>query len=130
MANICEVTPEMESEWLEWANTRPSEVREVALRFRPWILYQMIPTGQRVYIVSLAEMEDDSVTLSVMVSGDFNQVMFERKVFGVNPDDLEECDLPGLDEKVGAVLTSDEDIKKYIDKIRPGIMAQRNRDNN
>jgi hypothetical protein len=34
---------------------------------------------------------DGVVTLRVVVSGEFNVILFERGVFGVCPEDLEEC---------------------------------------
>jgi hypothetical protein len=64
----------------------------------------MRSTGQRVFPVSYSE----DGTVRVIVSGKYNLVSFEREVFGVEIDDLEECDLPGPDEPLGAILTADE----------------------
>ena len=41
-------------------------------------------------------------------------------MFGIDPDDLEECELPGPDEPVGAALTS-EQVEANIDEIRLAI---------
>jgi hypothetical protein len=50
----------------------------------------------------------------VTVSGEFNFVVFPRRVFGVTPEDLEECDLPEKGEPCGAVLTKKKDIEAFI----------------
>lgn len=98
---INEPTPEQEVGYREWLASRPPHVRAVAEQFEPWSLYRLKPTGQRVTIVSFGEAQDNSVTLTVLVSADFNLVMFERQVFGIKPDDLEPCDLPSVDEPTG-----------------------------
>lgn len=43
--------------------------------------------------------------------------MMERQVFGIKPDDLEECDLPDENEPVGVML-SGEEVSENIDAIR------------
>lgn len=70
----------------------------------------MKSTGHRV--VPYSYCEDGTVTVSVL--GTFNKTMFERNVFGVSPEDLEECDLPGPEEELGAVLKTDEEIREYL----------------
>lgn len=111
-----EPTPEQEAGYREWVASRPEAVRLVAERFEPWSLYRL-NGKQRVTIVSFGEQADGGVSLTVRVSGDFNAVMFERDVFGINPDDLEPCDLPAPDEHTGALLTYDE-VDENIDAIR------------
>lgn len=108
MARIMEPTPEQEQGYREWVASRPDMVRAVAERFEPWSLYRMKPHGQRVTVVSFGEEEDGRVTLTVSVSGDFNLTMFDRQVFGVDPDDLEPCELPGEDVPVGAMMSPDQ----------------------
>jgi hypothetical protein len=83
-----------------WVETLPEVCRDVAKRIRPDRLYRLGETGQRVFPLSYAE--DGTVT--VAVDARFNFVTFERQVFGINPDDLTECDLPGPDESVGTIL--------------------------
>lgn len=102
--------------WRAWVAERPEAVRLVAERFEPWTLYRLKNSGNRVVVQSFQETAP--VTMTVMVSGRFNAVMFERRVFGVEPEDLEPCDLPAPDEPLGAVLTEDEDVDRFIDHVR------------
>lgn len=91
-------TEAQERQFAAWVAERPDVIRALisARRFDPWTLYRLKTTGQRVYIISFSEPEESGgkVTLRVVVSGKFNLVAFERGVFGIDPDDLEECDLP------------------------------------
>lgn len=107
----------------EWVAGRPPEVQAMIRRLPPDRLYLMKPTGQRVTIIAYAE----DGTLRVNVSGEFNALTFERQVFGVKADDLEECDLPKEGEPLGAMLTEDADIKEFIDAVRPIVLAERDK---
>lgn len=100
MANWYEPTAEQRAGWEEWVAERPPAVREVAKRFPPWVLYWLHSPGQRVCVVSIME-NDDGCLLKVVVSGDYNFVVTERMVFGVDPATLTECDLPKEGEIVG-----------------------------
>jgi len=110
--------------WDEWVATRPELVQEMCRRLPPNRLYRMKGkddedkgsgfTGHRVTLLSYSE----DGTVSVAVGDKYNSVMFCRNVFGVDPDDLEECPLPGPEEVVGAVLTEEEDIKDYIAALK------------
>jgi hypothetical protein len=102
MARVHEPTADEETTWREWVAERPLAVRAVAKRFDPWSLYRLKSSGHRVVICSFDEVEDGSVKLQVDVLGRYNSVAFERRVFGVSPDDLEPCDLPAAGEKLGA----------------------------
>jgi len=55
-------------------------------------LYELSPTGQRVTIEAYAE----DGTLRVFVDPRFNEGwrISGHQVFGINPDDLRECDIP------------------------------------
>lgn len=117
MARITEPTTEQEYGWREWVASRPANVKAVAERFDPWSLYRMKDTGQRVTIASFGEEDSGTVTLTVNVSADFNFTLFERQVFGVNPDALEPCDLPSPDEPRGTML-SGEQVEENIDALR------------
>lgn len=117
MARITDPTPEQEAGYAAWVAARPESVRVVAERFTPWDLYRMKSTGHRVTIASFGEQQDGRVTLTVSVRAEFNAIMFERNVFGIDPDDLEPCELPSPDEHVGAVLTQDEAIEN-MDTLR------------
>lgn len=113
-----------EEGWKEWVAGRPPGVQALCERLPPDRLYRMKSTGNRVTLHSYAE--DGTVTVNI--SADFNAVIFERQVFGINPDDLEECDLPRPDEPLGALLTEEADIKAHIDAMRAAILAERNSD--
>jgi hypothetical protein len=110
-----------EDTWREWLSTRPEVIRKVAERLLPNRLYRLTTTGQRVTLE--AYREDGTVTVGVR--GQFNRTPFEQEVFGVNPDDLIECDLPGPHERVGAILTNLDEIKMYQDAMRPIVLALR-----
>lgn len=109
--------------WREWVISRPDHVRVVAERFNPWTLYRMISTGQRVTIYSFVELDDvdKSVALTVSVDGRFNRVMFSRLVFGISPDDLVECNLPGPDEDIGDIAA---ELEFMDESIRSGVIPR------
>ncbi|CAM5999267.1 unnamed protein product [Sphagnum balticum] len=117
MAHLYEPNDEMKSEWAEFVSSRPDAVRKVAERFNPWTLYRIGKDGHRVTLYSFGEHEDGSVTLTVNVTGEFNCVVFERRVFGIKPEDLEECDLPAEGEIMGALLHGEE-VDDNIDALR------------
>jgi hypothetical protein len=125
MARYFEPEPEIEQDWKDWVASRPDNVRVVAERFEPFSLYRIRQTGQRVVVASFDVETDDSVTLKVLVPAEFNHAPFETCVFGIRPDDLEPCELPGPDEPVGATLTDPAEIEAYIDLIRPSVLANR-----
>ena len=50
--------------------------------------------------------EDGTVTISI--TGQFNLINFGRRVFGISPDELKECDLPAPDELLGITMTEEE----------------------
>ena len=112
MANFAEPTEEQRAGWAEWVAERPEAVRLVAEKFNPWALYRLKTSNHRVTLVSFDEPKDGSpVTLRVNVTGEFNRVAFERCVFGIKPEDLEECDLPGPDEPLGSQGLLPEQVK-------------------
>jgi hypothetical protein len=75
----------------------------------------MKSTGQRVTVYSFGE--GDRVTLTVNVEGRFNAIAFERQVFGIDPDDLEPCDLPVAGELLGSALSQTE-VAENLDALR------------
>lgn len=97
MAKHIELTPEQEEESRKWLEEKPQAIRDMVAKIPPDRLYRIKPDGKRVCIYAYAE----NGTVSVIVSGKYNLVAMDRLVFGVKPEDLEECDLPGPDEKVG-----------------------------
>ncbi len=116
MAKIYEPTEDMQATWQEFLASRPDSVRLVAQRFTPWTLYKL-KGGHRVIVRSFDEHVDGTVTLTVNVTGDFNLVAFDRSVFGVDPNELEECELPAEGEILGTALTPDE-VDDNIDMLR------------
>lgn len=110
MAIIREPSAKQRREWCKWVKSRPPAVRAIAERFEPWRLYRLTSSGHRVTIYSINE----DGTLTVFVSGEFNAVAFERRVFGINPDDLIECNLPGPDEPLGSMEMDPEAMREYL----------------
>lgn len=107
----------------EWVDTRPPIIQEMCRKWRPDILYRMGENGNRVLIESWSE--DGTVTVSV--SGEFNAVMFDRNVFGVDPNSLVECDLPEEGEILGSVLSEQRDIEAFIDATRDDILSRKDK---
>lgn len=116
MARHVQPTKEEEAEYAEWVAGLPEPCRSVAQRFDIWTLYRMNSTGHRIIINGFNE----NGTLSVVVNGRFNAVIHDRVVFGIDPDDLEECEAPGPDEPVGSMLTQAE-ARDNIDELRAMI---------
>lgn len=117
MARINEPTPEQETDWAEWVAERPDNIRKVAERFDPWTLYRMKNTNQRVTLCSFREQANGNVTLTVNITGEFNLMLFGKRVFGIDPNNLEECDLPAEGEPLGEVLNENEQLE-YINARR------------
>lgn len=104
---FCQPTKKQEQGYRRFVSKLPAKARVVAQRFDPWTLYRLRDTGDRVIVRSFS----DEGLLTVTVSGYFNLVLFERDVFGIHPSELEECDLPTVDEPVGVTapeMTLDE----------------------
>lgn len=116
MARFREPTQEEQDDWAKWVAERPEPIRKVAERFNPWSLYRPKTGGHRVTLYSLYEVEDGTVQMTVLVTGQYNVVAFERNVFGINPDDLEECELPPPDEPVGSADIPIERVKELMQK--------------
>jgi len=122
MAKIIEWSEEQEKAWEDWVSTRPQIIKDLCKRFPPYNLYRLKNSGHRVTLYSYSE----NGTITVNVTGEYNAVMFDRQVFGIKPEDLKECDLPGTDEEIGTVLTVEEDVEEFIDIVRPSVLADRN----
>ena len=86
-------------EWDKWVEGRPEIMQKMCRKLPPDRLYQMKSTGHKVMIYSFSE----DLTVTVVVSKIYNAVAFERKVFGIDPNDLEECELPDADEPTGSL---------------------------
>lgn len=82
-----------EPAYSEWVASRPLIVQEMIRKWPPNILFRLKTTGQRVVVIAYNE----SGTVTVDVLEEFNPerpYTTNRRVFGINPHDLEECDLP------------------------------------
>lgn len=101
--------------WEQWLSTRPDVIKQLVARLPPDRLYLLKTSNHRVTIYSYNE----DGTVSVVVSGKYNRVLFERNVFGIKPEDLEECDLPPADEETGAGLHGEE-VDQYIEAHKAG----------
>ena len=119
MAKIKELIDK--ASWAEWVASRPPVVQVMCALLPPDRLYLLKTSGHRVTLISYSE----NRTVTVEVTGQFNAVDFDCKVFGISPEDLEECDLPGEDEPLGTMLRKQEDIEAFIDAIRPAVLAAR-----
>jgi hypothetical protein len=118
MARFVEPAPRELKIWHEWLASRPAHIRVVAEAFDPWSLYRLKESGHRVFIEGVGEnTEEGVVTLTVVVSGAFNRVAFDRVVYGIPPDGLEPCALPEPGEPLGTLLTPEE-VEKNIDLVR------------
>jgi len=98
-----------------WRATRPPSIQAIIDALPPWNLYLLKTSAKRVTIYAYDEHEDGTVSLQVNVSGQYNLVMAERRVFGVKPENLEECELPPEDETVGSLDISLEVVKELYD---------------
>lgn len=114
MARTYEPTEEQISGYNEWVESRPEIIKKVARKLVPWELYQY--GDHKVVVYSFHE----DGTITVVVSGEYNKVLFGRRVFGVNPDELVPCELPGPDEPVGSALTPEE-VEENMDVLRVAI---------
>lgn len=76
--------------WQEWVEGRPPQVKAMCEKWPPDRLYRMESTKQVVTIASYAE----SGTVRVNVLPEYNFCLFPLEVFGVDPNDLHECDIP------------------------------------
>ena len=111
MAKIREIN---QTEWDAWVASRPESVRRLCQRLPPDRLYRLKTSGHRVTLYAYCE--DGTVT--VFVGGDYNALSFERKVFGIKPDNLEECDLPSPGEPHGVSLTESDQIEALCAVMR------------
>ena len=90
MAKWIEWTDDQREAWAEWDASRPPVIQDMIARFPYDELYRLKSSGHRVTLYSYSE----DGTMTVNVTGEFNFVAFDRRVFGIKPDDLEPCELP------------------------------------
>lgn len=92
MAKVIEWSKQQRIEWDEWVGTRPEIIQDLCRRFPLYNLYRLKSTGQKVTLYSYSE----DGTITVNVTEEYNAIMFNRRVFGIKPEDIEECELPPL----------------------------------
>lgn len=124
MARYMEPTAEQVASWNEWVATRPKVIQELAERFGPWTMFRYLPTNHRCYVLGYSEhVNGDGTpappTMMIVISGRHNLIDFGRRVFGVKPEDLVECDLPYPGEPLGETLTQDEQFQ-MVNEVRKG----------
>ena len=122
MAKVIEWSKDQKKAWEEWVSARPQIIKDLCNRFPPYNLYRLKGSGHRVTLFSYSE----EGTMTVNVSGEYNAVIFDRQVFGIKPNDLQECDLPEPDEVIGTFLTEEEDVNEFVDHVRPSVLADLN----
>jgi hypothetical protein len=103
MAKHLDWNNSMLPDFRRWRDERPLIIQAVIDKLPPWNLYLLKTSGHRVTIYAYDENEDGTVSLQVNIEGRYNLIVTERRVFGVKPEDLEECDLPKKDEDVGSL---------------------------
>lgn len=92
MAEFKKWTPAQEQEWSEWVASRPKVIQDMCAVYKPNVLYELKTTGQRVYLTSMNE--DGTVTVQVTPEYNPHTIFADHAVFGINPSDLVETDLP------------------------------------
>lgn len=97
MAKWIEHLPAYKRSFAQWFESRPQCIKDTITKYNlyPDVLFRLGSTGHRVIVNSVNEMG----TVSVIVCARFNKDMgmreeHERCVYGIDPADLEECDLP------------------------------------
>lgn len=88
MAKVLEMNM---AEYEGWLAGRPKRVREMVEAHPPDRLYRLKTTGQYVTIEAYAEDGTVRVVVWAVLNPSY-PVSFD--VFGVDPEDLEECDIP------------------------------------
>ena len=73
---------ERERFWNEWLADRPKIIQEMGEKLKPWHLYRLTTTDQKVTLYSFSE--DGTVTVDVVEGRNA-----DHRVFGIRPDDLE-----------------------------------------
>jgi len=93
MAKCILWTEEQRKIMREWTRGRPKVVRDMIRKLPMDRLYRLKSSGHRVTLYSYSE--DGTVTVNVLsVWNPETPLLSERRVFGIDPKDLEECELP------------------------------------
>lgn len=112
MARIHPETPEYRAAWDAWLASKAGiePLLASARSHPPWLLYRHRPSGHRVGIVGY----DYGGTVTIVLSGLYNLLFREGLVRDVFVGELEECDLPGPDERVGVLFGQVGDAVAHI----------------
>lgn len=125
MAQWMTPTDEQRKAFEAWRASRPKLIQDLIDKLGPWTLYMLRETRHRCTIHSWNE--DGTVT--VAITGQYNLIPFGRRVFGVPPEDLTECDLPAPGELVGTTFNEKQTLdfineKRAENGISPLTMEQ------
>lgn len=128
---LYQMSEEEHASWSEWLAARPAHVRVVAERHPPNRLFRLRGTGQYVTVYSVCEHEGGRVTVTVDVTGQYNCVTRARRVFGIAPDDIEDCDVPGPEHPTGDMGLDPGEVLALMSLVDPNgyrdIVARRAR---
>ena len=107
--------PTQTAGWAAWVASRPKVIRDMIDKFNlhPTKVYLLKTSGLCVLVHSLQE----NGTISVNIVKEMNPqkvFMTERSVFGINPADLEECDLPESCMVTEGEPLSDEELQSFL----------------
>ena len=99
MAKIIIWSEDQKKQWAVWLERRPQVVKDVINKYNlcPDTLYRLKPTGQKVTLYSVSEDGTVTVTVTEELNRDIMLPfggLLDSRVFGIDPADLEECDLP------------------------------------
>jgi hypothetical protein len=86
MRKIIEWTEAERDFWISWVNSRPPVIQDLCYQLPPDNLYRRKSSGDKVTIYSYEE--DGTVTVSVQRKYNPGCCLFDRRVFGVSPEDL------------------------------------------
>jgi hypothetical protein len=119
MAEIIKLSPEQRASYEAWIAARPPEIQAMIRSHPPIKLYRLATTGQRVTIDSYAE----DGTVAVILSGRYNVVVMDRRVFNIPLSELTECELPVPDESTGTALFDPVQVERFIEASRPYVLS-------
>ncbi len=115
---------ELDDEFYDWYNGRPDVIKAMIDKTPINRLYRLKTTGQIVFIFSYKECG----TVTVTVPAEYNfPHLTTYNVFGINPDDLEECELSDakIEERFFKSLLEKDDTSNAFKKYRGLKRSQR-----
>jgi hypothetical protein len=111
MAEIIEWTDDQWREWAEWVAECPEVIQEMCRRLPPNRLYRLGHDGHWCTVISYCE----DGTVSVGVELCYNEAVFlDREVFGIDPEELEECELPDTKKESPAAAGTQQSLSDLI----------------